>query len=300
LSDFRKKALRAAGYAGFFLFVFVAAFYFTFEAGILVPLAQKEARRHKIMLKIENASLKGLFGLDLSRVEVRPLNSRPTEVSYFVMDRLTVSPSLGSLISAARAARSGKPGPMQASFTARIGPGTIEGEFKQYPPSLEVPLLKVDKLPLSRLPIRAKGASGLSIEGSVNARVENLYIKDARQPDTWSGEVQLDVIQPRVSDFNFSGVDVAGLEMEFGTLKAEIKDGNVKIGAVKLEGVDIPMNLQGTISLKRPLGRSVVKLDGTITASDEYKKKNPILSAMLSQNGSYSFNGTLDMLIPGL
>ena len=133
----------------------------------------------------------------------------------------------------------------------------------------------------------------------MNARI-NLDLKDRMRPETWSGEIQADLDNPRISDFTYSGINVAGFSMDKGTMKAEMKDGHVTINTIKFMGHDAPMNLQGSIALKRPIGRSIVELKGSLEFSEEYKEKMPIVSGLLPADNQYSFRGTLDGMIPGI
>ncbi len=297
MSDIRKYLLQAAGYLFFFCGLFLVFLYFTFDPDVLVPALQKQASKKDVRLSIRDASMHGLFGLAVKGLSIESLKSDAPPGSAVSVDSLVLSPSLGSLI---RAASSGANASLDFHFQARMGSGSIRGEVKSGPDSIEIPELDVDDLPLQMLPIARSGMEGLELSGKLKARVRELALNNLKRPETWQGEIQVEVERPAVSDFQFSGIQVVGFDMERASLKARMQKGKMKIEKLELKGDAMPMDLKGDVSLKRPLGRSVMKLDGTIRASESYKQKMPVISGLLPPNGKYSYNGPLNVLVSGI
>lgn len=296
----KKYGVLALGYAAFFAFIFVAAFYFTFDADVLVSMVRAQAAGNNIQIEVKKASLRRVIGLDLRGVRIVFPKTVPDQPSpILIIDRLVISPSLSSLFSVMSAAREGKPPAVAASFHAWLGEGSIQGEVEQKPPSITVSKLEVKKLPLNRIPVYVENVPDFSINGEMTARIKQLSLGDVNRPNTWNGDLQIDLEKPTIEEFTFAEMKVAPIVMDKGTIKATMENGQVNIETVRIQGEDLPVNVQGTVSLRAPLGKSTIKLSGSVKVGESYKEKMPIVSSILPNLENYEFTGTLDSLFTG-
>jgi len=291
VSDSRKRLLYAGGYVLFFVVSFVFFFVLTFDARIVFGIVQEQASRQKIELTASDVELEGIIGLDMKGLTVKMLSSRGEQQTYN-FERVIVSPSLSTLVGAASAAPKGAPFPMDVSFLVGMGEGTIKGDLEGDGKKIRVSDLEADRVPLSRLPFNSSALEDFALGGFLTARIEELTMDDLKQTNTWNGEIQADLLQPSVSDFKYAGISIAGIAMESGSLRAKIKEGELDLGTLRLDGNDVPIDLSGKINLRMPITNSELDLKGTISPSDEYKEKVPLIQGMLTKE-EVSIKGTL-------
>lgn len=299
MNSWKKSLALATGYVFFFIAAFLVFLYLTFDLAFLTPMAVDAARKNQLDLTIKKASLHRLFSLELKGIKFFPIIPDSEEPPAAVtIDRLVLSPRLSIIPSQISAMKSGKNPPLDLEFSAWIGKGKIKGSFMQTSSSLEFST-KIDKVSLRNLPLTQFFVKGMNVNGTLTGRAD-LEIKDRNRPETWSGKISADLDKPNIPDFTYTGINVTGFTMDKATMKAQMKNGKLTIDTIKFKGEDIPMDLHGSITFKRPLKRSIVELKGTIEVSDPYKEKMPIISGLLPADGKYDFTGTLDNVIPGI
>ena len=298
-----KKYLAPAGlYLGFFLASFLLCLYLTFDASVLASFLQDGARQGRVRLTYNQASLHGLLGLELTGVELSPLAA--PEAQPFAIRKLTLSPNLSSLPGLISDLRQKKNPRLAFDFSLWLSDKdqrNVQGRVKVSPPALLVGLT-VANVALDKLPLQAYSPGFPPIAGNMNARLL-LDVKDLNRTDTWDGNLQAEIFQGRVDDFQVAGTQVPGFQIGEGNLQIEIKAGKGDIKSFKLQGGEFPINLQGTIGLAPGpfrLGQATVELNGTVQMSDAYKQKMPLLAALIPANNQYRYQGALNGIIPML
>ena len=295
----KKILAQGAGYLSFFFLAFTLCLYWGFDANILKPLIEDLGQKKRLKIEIQDLSLRGLAGLELKDVNISPAQPDPEKTSDpMKIDRLVVSSSIFSLPGMIAAARTNRIPPTRVSFSLTMGTGKISGKYGIDEKSFRLDT-SIKDLPLDRITLPAYYYKDMKLAGKVNAEIK-LDFPDQNRPETWNGTIEVDIDKPRLSDFQFGGVPMAGMTMEKGTLIVAIKEGNAKLNPLKLQGNDMPLSLTGTIALKQPLGTSIVDIGGPFKFSDSYKEKNPLVSTWAPSSDKFNYKGTLSGLAPGL
>jgi type II secretion system protein N len=279
--------------------VFALSLYFTFDANVLKPALEQTARNVRYNLVIGDISRYHLTGLDLRDISIAPAEPDPDKNPEPIkIDRLRFSVGLFSIPRALSALRAHKVPPTSVSYDISIGSGTIAGNYDMDEKTMKLKT-SVKDLALDKLTLPSFYYKDMKLSGKANAEI-TLDLADQARPETWNGKLSVDIDKPRLSDFGFAGMTVAGIAMDKGTLIADIQNGTLKLNPLKLQGQDIPLSLTGTIALKKPIGQSILDISGPFKLSEAYRQKNPLLSASIPATDNFSFKGVLSGLIPGI
>lgn len=296
--DWKKRLLLAAGYLAVFLVVLAVSLYLTFDANALIPMIQSQAEKSGVDLEVQNAELSGLLGLDLRGLRISPASNPPAgESTPMAIDRMIISPSFSTVLALAGGGTQ-KGGPLAFDFEVQMGPGRIEGSFKQDKESLRLDTSARD-LPLERFTLLSKYVENMSLSGRMNGDIK-LDLQDRNRPDTWNGKIELDLDRMAVSDFKYLGLTLTGFKVDKGTFIGEIESGTLNVNPLKFQSQEIPLNLTGTVALKNPPTKSILDLKGTLNIGQEYKDKNPLISGFLPPTDKYAYQGTVEGLLKGM
>ncbi len=293
MNGWKRIVLGGLGYLLFFVVSLVLFTFLTFDPTMFAPRIERAAKDGGITLQIQKISLKGLGGLEMRGVKVSPA-AKPQEgegeaadpPTPMVIDRLIVKPKLTTLPGLLTAARDNKPPRIEAAFSARVGEGEIESGFLSfYGESLSAEA-EAKSFPLARVPLSGFEIKGLkfyapTLSGSMDAKVK-LEMGNRKNPDTWNGDVQLDLKNPGISELKNAIIAFPGPKMQSGNLKAKIDRGLVTVSSLKLVGDDMPMNFTGTIKLNPNFAASMSEINGTIEFSESFKSRlDPTFAQML-------------------
>ncbi|HUT56165.1 MAG TPA: type II secretion system protein GspN [bacterium] len=299
MSNWKRIAAQAAGYLALFAAVFCLTLYFTFDANVLKPALEQAAQKAKYRIEVGDISLYRLTGLDLKDVSISLAEPDPDKnPEPMKIDRLQFSVSLFSIPGAISAMRARKVPPTSVSYDVRIGSGKITGNYDMGGKTMKLKT-SVQDLALDKITIPSFYYKNMKLTGKANAEI-SLELTDQARPETWNGKISVDIDKPRLSDFEWVGLAVPGVTMDKGTLIADIQNGTLKLNPLKLQGEDIPLSLTGAITLKNPLGQSILDVSGPLKLSDAYRQKNPLLSANVPSTDNFSYKGILSGLIPGI
>jgi len=299
MSGWKKAALRGLGYAGFFLAAFPVCLYLTFNPDDLAPLIKEQAQQKVRFLKdkdldIEDISLYRVFGLEFKGVTISPKTEEEGEpVRPLKIERLAVRPKLSTIIAQARGGAKKRRAPVSASFVAELAGGELSGEYKSIERSYFLRVEIEDKISLDKLTFPSEKFRELRMAGSILGELQ-LASEDAGRPGALDGEIKIDLDQPAVRDLKSYMLN--DLSMKKGTLIATIEDGVVDIDTFKLTGDDLPVNLTGTLTLQNPWSRSILNVKGSVQQGEQFKNKNPVISAMMSGGNKFEFNGPIENL----
>ncbi len=299
MEEKRKFILKVSGYVAFFVAALVISTFLTFDAQGLKPLIKTQARRNNLDVRINEISLNPLIGMDFSNVRVMPVQTGAEQKGGSVEIEsisLEVPPTKvpGIVLSALSAKRPS----MAVDFKGRIGDGVIKGALEQTDESFFLEM-EVRQVPVEKIDVAGYYLQGMKITGVLDGEVK-LDFKDFNNPQNWQGNVMATIDNPAFSDFKYASYNVAGITMQQGMLSAKLENGTVKINKIKLEGSDLPVDLTGTVSLRRPLNRSMIDLKGKINYSSSYQEKMPLIKAFIPSTDNYHYQDNLGKLVPGL
>ncbi|MFO8057558.1 MAG: type II secretion system protein GspN [bacterium] len=291
--------LKVAGYLAFFLAALLFSAVLTFDAGKLKPLLKTRARQNNLEVRINDISVNPLIGFDFHQVRIMPLHTAENKQSGSVKIKslsLEIPPAKipGIILSTLFGSRPS----IAVDFEGKVDKGNIKGSLEQTASSL---FLEVEtrKVPMEKLDLAGYYVSGMKITGELNGNV-NLDLKDLKNPATWEGNIMATIDQPAFSDFKYADYTIAGVSMSQGMLSAKLAGKKVNIEKIKLEGEDLPVDLTGTVSLRKPLNRSMIDLKGKVNYSKSYQERMPLIKAFIPSTDNYHYHESLGTLIPGL
>ncbi len=267
------KILKWAGYPLFFLFCFVFFAYQTFPYDRLADRLVQEASARGYELEILDLSSSGLTGLTFEGLRVvmpAKADSPPLDV---IIDELTVSTSLFSLMSSTKS----------YSFDAELAGGEAEGDITIGENELEIEAeiedVSLEALPalrsLTKVPLAGTLTGEIELAmpsevdqstGNIDLTVESLFVGD--------GESKLEI--PGWGGLTLDRADVGNLE-----LLAVINEGVAEIERAKSHGKDIQLDALGRMRLQRPLKRSELNVIVRAKILDAYKERSTKVATML-------------------
>jgi type II secretion system protein N len=273
----RKRIIRWAGYATFFVVCFIFFAYWTFPydrvRGFIVQKVNRQKgaggldRPSDVQIQIAALSPHWFTGVKLEGVEmIRASRTKGGEPVRFSADRVSVRPSLISLLS----------GWVDLSFDVEIGEGEIEGRYKRDDKNL---LLEtdIDDVDVSRLGLG--GLVGLPVKGRARGSV-NLLVPEATQASQGSidleisgftiGDGKAKLVTPNMRD----GMTVETIDAGDLKLRLKVNKGKGEIEELTANGPDIELGGEGSIRLGNQLERSRLSLTLDIGFKDTYRKKN--------------------------
>lgn len=267
------KILKWAGYPLFFVFCFVFFAYQTFPYDRLADRLVQEASARGYEIEILDLSSSGLTGLTFEGLRVVMPAKGESPPLDMIIDELTVSTSLFSLMSSTKS----------YSFDAELAGGEAEGDITIGEDQLEVEAeiedVNLEALPalrsLTKVPLAGTLTGEIELAmpsevdqsgGNVDLTVEGLFVGD--------GKSKLEI--PGWGGLTLDRADVGNLE-----LVAVIDEGVAEIERAKSHGKDIQLDALGRMRLQRPLKRSELNLIVRAKILDAYKERSTKVATML-------------------
>jgi type II secretion system protein N len=303
MTGWKKHLALAAGYSAFFVCFFFFSFYLSFNPDFLAGPLAKALQSSWGPLKdkkitIDQVARHRLFGLDLRGIKIAssagpgPEATAPT----FVIERCILHPrvlSLPGLFSALKEQR--PPAINLSSFSLHLADGRIKGALRTSPRVFFLEADIKDALHLDKLRLPSARFKDTKLDGILDGTMTFDY-RDLKDPATWKGELKLELDKLGLKNLSL----LEDLEMDKGTLIAKIKGAKIIIETLKLQGDDLPMNLQGTIELRNPFPQSFLEIKGPLEQGEDFKAKNALAASFLPNNRNFTYNGTIDALFPGV
>ena len=273
-----RKILRWAGYPAFFLLCFVFFLYKTFPYDRLADRLVQEARARGYELEIIDLTHSGLTGLTFEslRLALPPEGDGPS--LDVIVDELTVSTSLFSLISNTKS----------YSFDAELAGGEAEGDFTVGEDVMEVEA-EIEDVDLQSIPALRKFTK-VPLEGTLTGEVELSMPSEVAESN---GNVDLTIEALHVGDGK-SAVDIPGWggltldRADVGNLElsAKIEEGVANIERAKSHGKDLKLDALGRVRLLRPLKRSELNVMVRVKIEDSYQERSPKVATMMELGSS--------------
>ncbi len=273
-----RKILRWAGYPAFFLLCFVFFLYKTFPYDRLADRLVQEARARGYELEIIDLTHSGLTGLTFEslRLALPPEGDGPS--LDVIVDELTVSTSLFSLISNTKS----------YSFDAELAGGEAEGDFTVGEDVMEVEA-EIEDVDLQSIPALRKFTK-VPLEGTLTGEVELSMPSEVAESN---GNVDLTIEALHVGDGK-SAVDIPGWggltldRADVGNLEllAKIEEGVANIERAKSHGKDLKLDALGRVRLLRPLKRSELNVMVRVKIEDAYQDRSPKVATMMELGSS--------------
>jgi type II secretion system protein N len=273
-----RKILKWAGYPAFFLLCFVFFLYKTFPYDRLADRLVQEAQARGYELEIIELTHSGLTGLTFEslRLALPPEGDAPP--LDVIVDELTVSTSLFSLISDTKS----------YSFDAELAGGEADGDLTVGEDLMEVDA-ELEDIDLQSIPALRKFTK-VPLEGTLAGEVELSMPSEVAESN---GNVDLTIEALHVGDGN-SAVDIPGWggltldRADVGNLElsAKIEEGVANIERAKSHGKDLKLDALGRVRLLRPLKRSELNVIVRVKIEDAYKERSPKVATMLELGSS--------------
>lgn len=273
-----RKILKWTGYPAFFLFCFVFFLYKTFPYDRLADRLVQEARARGYELEIIDLTHSGLTGLTFESLRLALPEEGDAPPLDVIIDELTVSTSLFSLISDTKS----------YSFDAELAGGEAEGDLTVGESSMEVDA-EIEEVSLQAIPALRK-VTKVPLEGTLTGQVE-LSMPSEVTESTGNVEVTIEALQ--VGDGK-TAVDIPGWggltldRADLGNLElvATIEEGIAKIERAKSHGKDLKLDALGRVRLLRPIKRSELNVMVRVKIEDAYKERSPKIATMMELGSS--------------
>jgi type II secretion system protein N len=267
-----KKILKWTGYPTFFLLCFVFFAYKTFPYERLADRLTQEAAVRGYELEIVDLTHSGLAGLEFENLRVilpAEGDSPPLDV---IFDELTVGTTLLSLISSTKS----------YEFDAELAGGEIDGEVTMTDDGTELDV-EIEDLTLEAIPALRR-YSKVPLFGILNADIEMAMPAEVAESN---GTVELTIEGLNLGDGK-TKIDIpgwGGLTLDRANagdleLVANVEEGTATIERAKSHGEDLKLDVIGSVNLRRPLGRSELKLMARVKIEEAYKARSPKIATM--------------------
>ena len=268
-----RKILKWTAYPVFFLFCFVFFVYKTFPYERLADRLVQEARARGYDLEIIDLTHSGLTGLTFESLRLAlPADgdSPPLDV---IVDELTVSTSLFSLISDTKS----------YSFDAELAGGEAEGDLTIGEEVMDVDA-EIEDVTLQAIPVLRKYTK-VPLEGTLSGQVELSMPSEVAES---SGNVEVTIEGLHVGDGK-TAVDIPGWggltldRADVGNLElaSTIEGGVAKIERAKSHGKDLKLDALGRVRLLRPIKRSELNVMVRVKIEDAYKERSAKVATMM-------------------
>lgn len=268
-----RKILKWTAYPAFFFFCFVFFVYKTFPYERLADRLVREAAARGYDLEIIDLTHSGLTGLTFESLRLALPADEDSPPLDVIVDELTVSTSLFSLISDTKS----------YSFDAELAGGEAEGDLTVGEDVMEVDA-EIEEIALQAIPVLRKftkvplegtlsGQVELSMpsevgesNGNVDMTIEGLHVGD--------GKTAVDI--PGWGGLTLDRADVGNLE-----LASTIEEGVATIERAKSHGKDLKLDALGSVRLLRPIKRSELKVMVRVKIEDAYKERSAKVATMM-------------------
>ena len=302
-----KRIAKKLGWAGVFLF-FLALFTVLKlpeekVRGFIQGQIRQQLEPMGIGFSAEKSSLSVLFGFKYSMEKVTLTLAPPA--SPILLDRLTVSPSLFSLLrrrlGGTAELQSGS-GSAWVNYSMRTDSADPDLKF-----SYELKTFDLSKL--AALGLAFSGSSmNLTIAGTVNG--SGGLNGNLGNPGSLTGDIQLEFAKIALEPLTVSGFVLPKLAISTGTVDIGIAKSVAtvkafKIGKPGLEADDLHATVTGDVTLARSWDASILKLKTNFSLSAGVMKALILVDALLAPfkqpDGTYAYplEGTLSTVLAG-
>jgi type II secretion system protein N len=308
MTGWRRQLAFGGGYFVFFAVMFILTFYLSFDPGMFAPSIIRHLKAGSPWLKdkevkIGEISLYHLTGITFKDITISDAAHGDTSQPPITIRRLTLSPKLTSLPRTLAAARAGRQPPIALSaYILEIADGRIKGSLTSAADQFHFEAAIKDPIQLAKLRIPSASLGKSRFAGALTGEID-LDFKNPKDFASGKGDIKLEIDKPGVKPLSFSGLTILDdLAMDKATLVLKLGDGRVMVDTLKLQGKDLPLNLQGTIVLNsNQLLQSTAELKGSVLQGEAFKTKNPIAAGFIKDNPNYTFSGPLStMIAPGM
>ena len=304
MTGWRRHLALGGGYVIFFAVVFTLTFYLSFDPSMFAPSIIRHLKAGSPWLKdrevkIGEISLYHLTGITFKDITISGAAHGDTSQPPITIRRLTLAPRLRSLPRTLAAVRAGKPPPISLSaYILEIADGRIKGSLTSAPDKFHFEALIKDPIQLAKLSVPSDKLGKTRLAGALTGEI-NLDFKDPKDPATGRGDIKLEIDKPEVKALTYATLPIFDdLVMDKATLVLKLDGGKVTIDTLKLQGKDLPLNLQGTIVLNQHLGQSAADVKGTVLLGEAFKARNPIAASYMKDNNNYVYTGPLSGMVP--
>ena len=289
------RALRLAGYIGWFLLCFTIAAVLTFPVSGLKPLMVDEAERAlgkgkqgkngvDPIVTIGELSTSGL-GIKAKRLQVQLASSNPDPGPVFDFDSLWVSASLLSLVSPNKTVQ------LEADLYKGDASARITFNEKR---DVTAAQIDVDHVELATMPAFI-AALGVPVEGTLDADID-LNLGAATEKDT-QGKIAITIANLTIGAGRLTQGFPGGLELSeavsLGTLKlrAPVDKGQGSIDFSQEGSPAVEFDVDGTMTLRGHLPQSRVDIDGWFRPTQAFLDKTPAIKSAIELGEKLSIPG---------
>lgn len=276
--------LKYIGYVAFFLFAFVVSLYWTFPWNVAKARVLAEASKATGMA-IEAKSLEPdwVTGFEAQKVSLRPAKfDEPIEI-----ERVNARAHLLPLFTG------GKGG----TVSLPMAQGQVEADVVDSKSKTEVKA-NLQGLQLALVP-GLKDTIGVPLSGKADLVVD--LALDKAKPEASSGVLQLKGSGLELLKGGKVGGMTLPFELNIGDFdwRVPLEQGKAQLSKLKIEGGDVLVELDGTITMAKDPMRSVLNLTVKFKPADAFLKKEPLLGALLNnirrakgKDGFYGYAAT--------
>jgi type II secretion system protein N len=289
------RALRLAGYVGWFLLCFTIAAVLMFPVAGLKPLVVDQAERAlgkgkqgkngvDPIVTIGELSTSGL-GIKAKRLQVQLASSNPDPGPVFDFDSLWVSASLLSLVSPNKTLQ------LDADLYKGDASAQITVNEKR---DVTAALIEVDDVELATVPAFI-AALGVPVEGTLDADID-LKIGSATEKDT-QGKIAITIANLSIGAGRLTQGFPGGLELSeavsLGTLKLRVPvdKGQGTIDFSQEGSPAMEFDVDGTMTLRGHLPQSRLDIDGWFRPTQAFLDKTPAIKSAIELGEKLSIPG---------
>lgn len=280
----KKRLIHLVAYPAFFVAAFIALFLLTFPYGALKERIQSEARQKNVEIDID-ALVPTLLGIEARGVQLhlfKPTDDK-AETQPLRLQSLTVFPHLF---------------PLGVHVRSRLMGGHLDAAF--HLTGGKKLKLRAKDLELAQLPPEALG--GVVMDGTL-ALLADLAL-DLQDFAKTEGRVALYGSQLLLSKGTIEGLSLPRVDLGRIELDIELFEGKARLKTARSTGVDLVSTMEGEVRQARKLSLSTPNITLRFQPSEDFLKRNTLVSAALGmamkkdREGFYeaSIRGTLGKL----
>jgi type II secretion system protein N len=289
------RALRLAGYVGWFLLCFIIAAVLMFPVAGLKPMVVDQAERAlgkgkqgkngvDPIVTIGELATSGL-GIKAKRLQVQLASSNPDPGPVFDFDSLWVSASLLSLVSPNKTLQ------LDADLYKGDASAQITVNEKM---DVMAARIEVDDVALATVPAFI-AALGVPVEGTLDADID-LKIGSATEKDT-QGKIAITIANLSIGAGRLTQGFPGGLELSeavsLGTLKLRVPvdKGQGTIDFSQEGSPAVEFDVDGTMTLRGHLPQSRMDIDGWFRPTQAFLDKTPAIKSAIELGEKLSIPG---------
>lgn len=252
-------------YAGFFFASLIFGVYQTFPWDVVkdnvFALVKKQSG---IRVTADSLEPDWITGLEAKRVEIR---MKPNQAPI-KLDKLNVRAKLFALAT-------GKKG---VSFSATVARGTIDADVV-IDEETAVIEAEIEKLQLELIP--ALRAANVPLSGKISISTDLTW--GLKAPKKTEGSVTIKMHDLVAEKGIKIGMFPLPRDFNLGSFELELpmKEGKILLKNQEIKGKDVEISLDGTITLMRPIHRSVLNLDVKFKPTKALLDSDPLIKALL-------------------